>query len=268
MTYTVVTTFHQPGYQTYAARMLQTFIANWPQSVTMLAYAEDCEVTETAPNLIVRDASSTLTDLVTFKERWKNDPRARGEVATGPLDAKGKQPGIGFKWDAIRFANKVYAVCHAAETCGTEWLLWMDADTVCHSPITEDDLNRLCPLEKDLCYLGREGKYSECGLYALNLRHPSTQLFLLRFKAMYDHAERGIFAQSEWHDSYIFDRVKDSIPQLKLLNWSEGLVRGEGHPLINCEWGSYLDHLKGKRKEYGRSLPGDLKVSRTENYWQ
>jgi len=38
--------------------------------------------------------------------------------------------------------------------------------------------------------------------------------------------------------------------------------------LINSEWGAYLDHLKGSRKKTGRSLPSDLKVNRTEAYWQ
>jgi hypothetical protein len=43
---------------------------------------------------------------------------------------------------------------------------------------------------------------------------------------------------------------------------------GEGHPLINTEWGAYLDHLKGNRKDTGRSKIKDLVVNRTEGYWQ
>jgi hypothetical protein len=30
----------------------------------------------------------------------------------------------------------------------------------------------------------------------------------------------------------------------------------------------YDDHLKGKRKDYGKSLVADLKVKRQEGYWQ
>ena len=268
MSYTIVTTFHGPGYQEYAKRMLQTWKATWPQEVQMLVYAEDCSVEETAPNLVVMDSHSTLPALVAFKQKWSTVPLAIGQYPLGPADHKGKQPGIGFKWDAVRFANKIYAVCHAAQIADSDWLIWLDADSVCHSPITQTDLARLCPPTKDLCYLGRAGKYSECGLYAMNLRSRNVHLFLKRFQAMYDHAENGIFKQSEWHDSYIWDAVKASIPELKLLNWSEGLIQGEGHPLINSEWGKYLDHLKGKRKTYGRSHPGDLKTRRTESYWQ
>jgi hypothetical protein len=46
------------------------------------------------------------------------------------------------------------------------------------------------------------------------------------------------------------------------------MVKGEGHPLINSEWGAYLDHLKGDRKTTGRSKLSDLKVKRTEAYWR
>ena len=43
---------------------------------------------------------------------------------------------------------------------------------------------------------------------------------------------------------------------------------GEGHPLINSQWGAFLDHLKGKRKDTGKSLKTDLVVERNEQYWK
>jgi hypothetical protein len=55
---------------------------------------------------------------------------------------------------------------------------------------------------------------------------------------------------------------------MKELNWSKGLVKGEGHPLINSAWGAYLDHLKGDRKDIGRSKSKDLLVARKEKYWR
>jgi hypothetical protein len=126
----------------------------------------------------------------------------------------------------------------------------------------------LAPETVDLGYLGREGKYSECGLYSMNLHSPAVQNFLREFQRMYDDAETGIFTLAEWHDSFVFDAVRTKFRnQLRELNWSQGIVKGEGHPLINSEWGAYLDHLKGARKEYGRSTQNDLKVKRTESYW-
>ena len=101
----------------------------------------------------------------------------------------------------------------------------------------------------------------------MNLRNPATQIFLQKFQSMYDLAETGIFTLDEWHDSFVFDAVRMQT-SLNELDWSGHIITGEGHPLINSEWGAYLDHLKGKRKDYGKSLSTDLKVKRQEGYWQ
>lgn len=166
----------------------------------------------------------------------------------------------------MRFAHKVYSIFHAAKTYPTDWLLWMDADMVCHSPITLDVLDQLCPSVHDLCFLGRRGKYTECGLYAMNMKHSIMKQFLWDFQRMYDDAEAGIFRLVEWHDSFVFDAVRNN-HILNQLDWSSHLITGEGHPLINSAWGAYLDHLKGDRKTLGRSKAKDLKIQRTEAYW-
>lgn len=262
-TYSVVTTFHNEGYQTYGKRMIQTFIKNWPKEVTLYVYAENVIVEERADNLVILDESA---DLKRFVDTWKSVPHANGDVSSIPRLAARKDSHKPFKWQAVRFAHKVYAIFDCAEKCGTDFLLWMDADTVCHSPISMEMISKLVPNNIDLAYLGRERKFSECGLYAMNLQSPATQQFLFAFKTMYEDANNGIFTLDEWHDSFVFDavRVKQS---LRELNWSKGLIQGEGHPLINSAWGAYLDHLKGARKKTGKSLRQDLLVKRTESYW-
>ena len=263
MKHTVITTFNADGYAKYGQRMIQTFLQNWP--VDLVVYAEGCNVTETAPNLLVRDIA-VVTDLTTFKQQWQNIPRANGDVGADPIRSKRKDAGKGFKWDAVRFAHKVYSIFHCAKHIDTDWLIWMDADTVCHSPITQEDLERLCPETSDLCFLGRRHKYTECGLYAMNLRSLRVQDFLKQFQKYYDDAEQGIFTLNEWHDSFVFDAVRKHHPLVEL-DWSSHLITGEGHPLINSAWGAYLDHLKGDRKTLGKSKSKDLKVIRSEAYW-
>jgi len=269
--FAVVTTFHESGYIQYGKRMIETFLTNWPTEVQLYIYAEDCNVVETAPNLIVYDLHTESPELVAFKEKWRGVPKAIGQEPKGPPGRNGKQPGIGFKWDAIRFAHKVYSIFHVAKNTDADILLWMDADMVCHSPITVEKLNQLCPSDYDLAFLGRGHKYSECGLYAMNLRSANTRTFLDIFQAMYDDAEHGIFTLNEWHDSYVFDEVRNivhHISAIKELDWAKGLIKGEGHPLINSEWGAYLDHLKGSRKDLGKSKSSDILVDRNEEYWK
>jgi hypothetical protein len=53
---------------------------------------------------------------------------------------------------------------------------------------------------------------------------------------------------------------------LKFYNLNEG-VPDSMHPFVNGPLGSYMDHLKGGRKEQGRSSDKDLVVTRTEEYW-
>lgn len=266
----VVTTFNQAGYDRYAHRMIETFLQTWPPTIHLWVYAEDCKVTQRHERLHVLDFHGTVPKLVEFKKRWADVPKARGLVAQGPADRKGKQPGIGFRWDAIRFCHKVYAVCDHAAQRRSDLMFWMDADMVCHSDITEDFINAQCPESYGIAFLGRAKKFTECGLYALNLRDAATQNFVAQFQGAYD--DGSIFDMSEWNDCWVFDRIRDRVqlqhPGWRQLNWTEGFSKqGEGHPLINTAWGAYLDHLKGRRKDSGRSEAKDLVVPRNESYW-
>jgi len=268
MKISVVTTFHEEGLKKYGQRMIDTFVQNWPQDITLHIYPEKCNPRISDHSRVTLKRLEEVSELMAFKERWKDVPKANGDVTDDPIRSRRKDAGKGFKWHAVRFAHKVYAIFDCARTTDSDVLFWMDADTVCHSPITFDTVSEFCPLTQDIGYLGREGKYTECGLYSLNLRSVRTLGFLKEFQRVYDEAENGIFLLDEWHDSFVFDAVKDKMPFLQLNNWSRGIIKGEGHPLINSKWGAYLDHLKGDRKDVGRSLPKDLKVLRTEAYWR
>jgi hypothetical protein len=270
--FSVVTTFNQSGYDRYASRMIDTFLENWPEDIDLYVYAEDAHVTQQNPRLHVIDYHQAVPALVAFKTRYRDDDRANGRRATGPVDRKGKQPGIGFRWDAIRFSHKVYAVCDHARRRLSDVMLWMDADMVCHSPITIGFIESQIPDGVGVAYMGRAKKFSECGLYSLDLRQPATQQFVEWFQEAYDDAENGIFRMQEWNDCWVFDRIRErtqaALPSWRQLNWTANFPKqGEGHPLPNTPWGAYLDHLKGRRKETGRSSVQDLVQPRRESYW-
>lgn len=275
--YSVITTFHEKGLTQYGQRMIDTFCENWPKEVTLYLYPEACTPLVPDQSRVIVKNLEEVQELMNFKNKWRNVPKATGDVSNDPVRSKRKDAGKGFKWDAVRFAHKVYSIFDCAKETDSDILLWMDADTICHSPITMTRIQQLVPDTYDLCYLGRKGKYSECGLYSMNLTHKNTRKFLEEFQRVYDDAENGIFQMEEWHDSFVFDIVRSRIHKLNQLNWSENLVDlrprrgnsvGEGHPLINSEWGAYLDHLKGERKIIGTSKKEDLKILRPEKYWQ
>jgi hypothetical protein len=277
MKYAVVTTFNEQGLTQYGQRMIDTFCLNWPQEVILHIYPEKCNPKIQNHSHVTLTDLDSVQELTAFKEQWRDVPKANGDVSRDPVRSKRKDAGKGFKWHAVRFAHKVYAIFDCARTTDADILIWMDADTICHSTITMTDIQRMIPNDKDLCFLGRKGKYSECGLYSLNLKSQMTKNFLNEFQRMYDNAETGIFQLAEWHDSFVFDAVRQKFPFLSQLDWAAnlydlrpapGMSTGEGHPLINSEWGAWLDHLKGGRKSLGKSKRDDLKVLRKEPYWQ
>ena len=276
---TVVTTFHKPGLEQYGQRFLDSFAQRVDKKIKLLVYAESCQPINPDPDQIkIFDQFEALPKLNQFKSTWGNVPKANG---IPPEDIKARRPRDWhkeFKWHAIRFANKVYAVFDACQR-SQDWCVWMDADTFVHSDWSYDDFKKQLPDDVWLTYVGR-GKGSqtwpECGFYGMNLRDPVCKLFLEEFERMYEDAENGIFTLEEWHDSYVFGdilaRYKARDPNV--LDYSaemylkEAKTGGGGHPLINGILGTWIDHMKGVRKQEGRSRAKDIMVNRSESYWR
>lgn len=274
---TVVTTFHKPGLDLYGQRFIDSFAAQVDPQIKLLVYAEDCKPYVTSKNITVLDAKETLPKLQKFKHKWKDVPKANG---IPPADIKARRPRDWhkeFKWHAIRFANKVYAVFDACER-STDWCVWMDADSYIHTKWSYADFANLLPNDKWITYVGR-GKGSqtwpECGFYGMNLRHPMCKQFLSEFERFYEDADNGIFELEEWHDSFVFGHILNQLTPIdnNVLDYSanmylkEAKTGGGGHPLINGPLGKWMDHMKGGRKEQGKSHAKDIMVNRTEAYW-
>lgn len=271
----VVTTFNKKGYDLYGKRLITSFLENWPKEVRLNIFAEDFEIDkdlyslDSFKQLLVfpMNGYGKCVGLREFKERWADKP-----IATGKHPDK-----LGYRYNAVRFAHKVYSVFHMKAVMTStpaqfaNVLYWMDGDTVCHSPLDLATLQEMLPRDKHLGFLGRDKKFTECGLYAMRMDNPYTLKFLAEFQKAYDNDE--IFQMKEWHDSFVFDeiknRVKKQYPDWQWVDWSEGVARTSLHPLINSKWGAYLDHLKGDdRKQMGRSKPSDFVIQRKEGYWK
>lgn len=276
---TVVTTFHQPGLEKYGQRFLDSFAQRVDKRIKLLVYAENCKPVNPDPSRIeVLDAKQVLPKLNAFKERWKDDPKANG---IPPEAIKARRPrdwNKAFKWDAIRFANKTYAVFDACER-SSDWCVWMDADSYIHSDWSYEEFVKLLPKDKWITYVGR-GKGSqtwpECGFYGMNLKHAMCKQFLAEFERFYQDANNGIFELEEWHDSFVFGHILNQLKPIdpNVHDYSanmylrEAKTGGGGHPLINGPLGKFMDHMKGGRKEQGKSKPSDIIVNRKETYWQ
>ena len=277
---TVVTTFNQAGLEKYGQRLISSFEDNVDKKIKLLVYAEKCNpVVRDNTQIKILDPDVELPKLVRFKERWKDDPKANG---IPPEEIKRKRPNDHhkkFKWDAVRFSNKVYSVFGAVDHA-KDWLVWMDGDTYIHSKWSYEEFLNLLPHKCWITYVGR-GKGSqtwpECGFYGLNLNSIVCKEFLKEFEHMYENAPKGIFRLVEWHDSFVFGKVltkykryhPNVLDYTGNINLKTARSGGGGHPLINTELGRWIDHLKGDRKDRLKSnKAGDLIVQRTEGYWK
>ena len=166
------------------------------------------------------------------------------------------RPVSSYKWDAVRFCYKVYTIAQALEDYAYDdydRLLWIDSDTQFHKQIDEDWITEhLYDPQALMTHAGRPNYYSECGLLLFNLEHPQCHNYIRSVRNLYD--TDNIFLLKEWHDSYIWDVVREQYQakgtQFKNIG-VEHKVPG-GHILAYL-YGEWFDHMKGKRKQQGYS---------------
>lgn len=245
----VISTFNAAGLESYGRRMAETFDLHWPGEVGMTVYAEGWWETIGRAGLMNLEKVSPW--LSAFKERHAN------------------RTFKDYRWDAVRFAHKVAAVCYAA-TCHSDrqdcdWLIWMDGDVITHAPVTEHALSEMLPRGDEwISWLDRARMYPETGLFVLNCRHPRHHEMILRLQTMY--AADCLFKLKEFHDGFVIQHVvKESGIAAKSLS---GDARRTSHPLVNGPLGAFLDHAKGQRKKAGRTPKAELVAPRAEAYWR
>ena len=273
MTYSIITTFHPAGMVQYGQTMIDEFDRHWPKSVPLIVYAEACQPRIPSDRVTILDLLEASSDLVRFKSVHANNPVANGLIAK---DTRVPFADNQFKWDAVRFSHKVFAVIHACANLDTDWVIWLDADTKTFAPVPDDFLADMCDPAAMACYLGRREKYhSECGWVAYNRRHCDLKSFMDRWRDLY--ATGDLFNLREYHDSFVFDVLRrdfEATRGTRFSNISPELPgKGPGHPFIASRLGQYMDHMKGaKRKALGHSLPDDYDrnqgLNSTVPYWQ
>lgn len=188
-------------------------------------------------------------------------------IAPFPLFSGDTGNGYSINYDA-RMCRKSLMECHAAKTYGGK-VFWMDADIITHEDVPEDFLDGVLPDERFCCFLGRDNHpigYTESGFLGFNADHALSDAF---FTAYYDFILSGAnFTNKGWHDCYAFDTIRRASPAHFFENLGAGLnLTNTAHVFVNSVLGKYMDHLKGKRKEAGRSGSGDLTVDRREAHW-
>lgn len=273
--FAVVTTCHAAGYQAYGQTMVETFLEHWPHEVPLMLYHEGFEPPSATGRIEAYDLAEASPELVAFKARHKDNPRADGEwrprqrlrIGALSIALPWRVRQASYRWDAVRFAHKSFAVFDAARRTDADALIWIDADTRFFADVDRAELAALMPPANVAACL-RRPKNSECGFVVYNLRHPEIRRLLAEYEAMY--TQDLLFNEYEFNDCYLFDVVRKRAESrgAHTHDIAEGAGWKASHVLINSRLGRFMDHMKGNRKTDGKSRAGDLLVARKEAYWQ
>ena len=243
---TVVTSFSAEGYALYGGEFLSSFAGFWPAEVELLVYAEGCEPFIGRENSLALDLFTQAPDAAAFVERHRNNPEASGRKRVDGHRWKESAVTLGYnyRFDAVRFSRKPFAVQAAMRRRYSGLLFWVDADVVTHRPVTSAFLRGLLPEGTDYCYLGRSTTNSECGF--LGYRMPACRPLIDGLADMY--RTNMIFAEAEWHDSFLWDimRGRETCTALRGNDLSRAPRIGDVFSrsiLATC-----MEHRKGAKK--------------------
>lgn len=250
----VITTMNKAGYEKYGRKMIDSWHRYWPHYMYLDVYVEGFELPEKNwAGINELDLVELNPELAEFKERHSNRPDQQNpqELAHG----------------AVRFSHKSFAVIHACLNNPDTVIIWLDADTVTHNVVTSQFLEDLLPEEAYTSYLGRQNNYTECGFVMYDTSNPFNEQFMMMWKSLY--VSDQIFELPQWHDCMAYDAVRAHLEQKGMRTYN---ITPDGknydHVFINSPLGTVMDHLKGPRKDAGKSSLNDLYGSRTiENSW-
>jgi hypothetical protein len=243
--FSVVTTFNKTAYDLYAKKMVSSFDEFWDSNIFLNIYLEDLETPK-------NDFSKRI-NFFSFNNEVDGWYKFREQFFFKELNKPDKGPNSFYKYSAIKFAHKVYAIKKQLEKNSSDYLIWLDSDVVTIKNIEINFLNSLINDQNYLSYLGREhiNFHSECGFLIFNTKHNFHNQFWINMSQMY---EQGLlFNEKEWHDSYIFDvvRLRMETEGLKNFNISKISLKNTKDTLNvfdNSILGEFMIHFKGNKK--------------------
>ena len=250
----VVTTMNAAGWNQTGGRMVESFRRQWPQDVELIVYAEGFRVPDYM-GVKVRELPVWQAE---FKARHKGNRKANGQMPSR----------YDFRQDAVKFSHKVAALTDAGLKQSEGILIWLDADTFTHAPVTHEWLQGLFPAPSYVAWLDRENCYPECGFIMMRCSHAAHGSVMIGYRELY--VTDRVLKMAETHDSFVFQQVIEKHRKDGLIEAPVSLSgdRRWSHPFVNGPLGACMDHMKGDRKKRGRSNAWDTRRPRSEPYWQ
>lgn len=250
---TVVTGAWGARRQFYIDTFLAAFDRFWPVEIGVVIYTDGPAVLPVlirGRSVIVRSLHADCRGYTAFIGRHENQLLHTGCEARRGWKSSEIRAGYSFRFDAVKFAGQAFAPADAIRPLpDDDILVWLDADVASFAPVPDALIERLLA-GHDGAYLGRLGKHSEIGFWAIRLR-PETRLMVRTFVDLY--TTDTLFDLGQWHSAFAWDFARDATPEADMLNLTP---RGEGHVWFQSPLKQWTDHRKGKRKDLGYSPEG------------
>lgn len=232
--------FSPSGRLQYGERFLRTFDFFWPSDVELRVYVE-------APTPMPRDAERSLWGVdgaLAFRERHGHNPASRGQVALECWKPRERERGYSFRTDALKFFKQILIPEAASEGMDDgDVLFWLDGDVESIRAVPQGLVPRLLG-SAEICFLGREPKWSEIGFWAVRLNE-RTRRFLRDIAEVY--RSDSFLGLPQWHSAFVWDHIRRQAG----LSERNLTPRGQGHVWPLSPLARYTRHDKGGRKPDG-----------------
>lgn len=237
--YNILTSFNKKYWDEVAKTSVEFLDKLWHKSSNIFLYHELGKIPKDinfSSRLHWVDFNSACPQWKKFAETHKDNPMANG----------GDGNGGNFKLDAIKFTHKTFAIWDCYKKQKNGWLVWIDCDAFLINNIDKKFIDDVFKKDIVVSYVGRPGKYSECGFLAFNLDNPLTIQFLEEWENLYTSGD--FLKLPETHDSWTFDYIRLKWNQPNLFNDLNAGTTTNKNPFSNSKLKEYFVHAKGGDK--------------------
>jgi hypothetical protein len=238
--YTVLSSLNMSYWETVGNINVVLLDERWPRDIPIHLYYDNLDIKTIperktlSPRLSWVNFYKLCPEYLEFADKWKDNIKANGG------------PEKDFRYNAVKFAHKTFAIWHQAKQVTTGWLIWIDCDITTINQVDVPFLQTVCPENKMVSYIGRPNRYSECGWMAFNMNHPEIRRWMSEWETMYTSG--SFINEKQTHDSWLFDQLR--------LKWDQPLFfdlnsvePSDSNPLGNSLLQHHFHHEKGDNKQ-------------------
>ncbi|NBX73114.1 MAG: hypothetical protein EBZ69_05700 [Alphaproteobacteria bacterium] len=238
------TTFGNYAWDVYGRECVESFGQYLPAEVRACVGLDDDELASECEKLL-RAGDHVQIGVMAAKEKFITQYAAKDHPRN-------------YRLQAARFCHKIFFLKTMMEKSHhhtPRYLVWWDADAIVNRPLSMNDIQPLLPTpQQAYSYLGRKDwDHSECGFMVFCLESEAARKIIDDMIELY--TEGLVFTLPQWHDSYVFDHVRDKTLGL---NISEGVAGN--NVWAHTPLGSFSEHRKGIEAKFRKRALTDTEL--------